>query len=74
MGAADQVYVSHLTPLSFIQRSAFVYPDKTAIIHGDKRYTYREFGERVNRLASALEKRGLKKGGRVAVLLPNIPP
>ncbi|MCH8205179.1 MAG: long-chain-fatty-acid--CoA ligase, partial [Candidatus Hydrogenedentes bacterium] len=61
-------------PLSFIQRSAFVYPDKTAIVHGDKRYTYREFGERVNRLASALQKRGLRKGDRVAVLLPNIPP
>lgn len=74
MGAADQVYVSHLTPLSFIKRSAFVYPEKTAVIHGDQRITYREFGERVNRLASALKGRGLEKGGRVAVLLPNIPP
>jgi len=74
MASYDPVYVSPLTPLSFIQRSAFVYPDKTAVVHGDKRYTYREFGERVNRLASALKARGMKKGDRVAVLLPNIPP
>ncbi len=70
----EKVYTSHLTPLSFIRRSAFVYPNKTAIVHGDKRYTYREFGERVNRLASALQRRGFKKGDRCAVLLPNIPP
>ena len=68
------VFRSHLTPLSFIKRSAFVYPNKTAIVHGNRRYTYREFGERVNRLASALKKRGFKKGDRCAVLLPNIPP
>ncbi len=68
------IFFSHLTPLSFIRRSAFVYPDKTAIVHGSKRVTYREFGERVNRLASALKRRGFKKGDRCAVMLPNIPP
>jgi fatty-acyl-CoA synthase len=70
----DDVYKSYLTPLSFIKRSAFVYPNKTAIVHGDRSYTYKEFGERVNRLASALKNRGLNKGDRVAVMLPNIPP
>lgn len=65
---------SLLTPLSFIDRSAKVYPDKTAIIHGDKRYTYAEFGARVNRLASALRAAGLQKGDRVAFLCPNTPP
>lgn len=74
MGSSNEVYTSHLTPLSFIKRSGFVYPDKIAVIHGDQRFTYREFGERINRLASALKARGLKKGDRVAVLLPNIPP
>ncbi len=71
---AGHVYKSHLTPLSFIERSASVYAEKTAIVHCGKRYTYREFGERVDLFASALRKRGLKKGDRVAVCLPNIPP
>jgi fatty-acyl-CoA synthase len=49
-------------------------PDKTAVIHGDRRYTYRQFEERVNRLASQLRTAGLQKHDRVAVLCPNIPP
>ncbi len=64
---------SKLTPLTFIQRNAKVYAEKTAVVHGDKRYTYAEFGERINRLASALRAAGLKKGDRVAFLVPNIP-
>ena len=74
MSSNNEVYKSYLTPLSFIERSADVYADKTAIIHGATRYTYGQFGERVNRLASALKARGLKKGDRVAFLCPNIPP
>ncbi len=50
MAGFDEVYQSVLTPLSFIQRSAEVYPDKTAIVYGEQQFTYREFGERVNRL------------------------
>ncbi|MFP6584307.1 MAG: acyl--CoA ligase family protein [Candidatus Hydrogenedentota bacterium] len=73
MGSFDEVYKSFLTPLSFIRRSAAVYPDKVAIVHGDQRITYHEYGERVNRLASALKANGLKKGDRVAFLCPNIP-
>lgn len=73
MNPGSEVYKSFLTPLSFIQRSVDVYPDKTAIVHGGKRYTYREFGERVNRLASSLKAKGLQKGDRVAFLCPNIP-
>ena len=42
---------TELTPLAFLERSVMVYPDKVAVVHGDRRYTYREFGERVNRLA-----------------------
>jgi len=63
-----------LTPLIFLDRSARIYPDKPAIIYGDKRYSYKEFGERANRLASALKANGLQKGDRVAFLCPNIPP
>jgi fatty-acyl-CoA synthase len=64
---------SELTPLAFLERSVLVYPDKVAVVHEDRRYTYREFGERVNRLASALRAAGLPKGGRVAFLCPNTP-
>jgi fatty-acyl-CoA synthase len=63
-----------LTPLSFLARSAYVYPDKTAVVYGDKRYSYREFRQRVNRLATALQQVGVTKGDRVAFLCPNIPP
>ena len=73
MSSGNKVYTSFLTPLSFLDRSVAVYPDKTAVVHGDKHYTYRELGERVNRLASALRKNGMKKGDRVAFLVPNIP-
>ncbi len=64
---------SELSPLRFLERSVLVYPDKVAVVHEDRRYTYREFGERVNRLASALRAAGLRKGDRVAFICPNIP-
>jgi fatty-acyl-CoA synthase len=67
------VYRTELTPLSFLERSAYVFPDKVAVIHGSRHYSYRQFEERVNRLASALRKAGLKKHDRVAFICPNIP-
>ncbi len=70
----EKVYRNELTPVSFLRRSAYVFPEKVAIVHGDRRYTYREFEERVNRLASRLRDAGLQKGDRVAFLAPNIPP
>lgn len=63
-----------LTPVNFIKRSAEVYPDKLAMVNGDSRFTYREFNERVNRLASALINIGIKSGDKVAFISPNIPP
>ncbi len=62
-----------LTPLSYLTRAASVYPDKTAVIHGRKRYTYRAFYERCRRLASALDKRGVGPGDTVALMAPNVP-
>ena len=62
-----------LTPLSFLARAAAVYPDQTAIIHGARSWTYREFYARARRLASALVKRGIKRGDTVAAVLPNVP-
>jgi fatty-acyl-CoA synthase len=68
-----QAHRSELNPLSFLQRSESVYPDKVAVVHEERRYTYRELGERVRRLASALRAAGVKKGDRVAFIAPNIP-
>ena len=69
----ERVYRTELTPLSFLERSALVYPDKIAVVHGDRHYTYRQFAERVYRLASRLRAIGLQKYDRVAFLAPNIP-
>src|SRR5262249_27720168 len=61
------------TPVSFLTRKAYVLPDKLAVVHGARGYTYRQLEERVNRLASALRASGLRKHDRVAFLCPNIP-
>jgi fatty-acyl-CoA synthase len=74
MSEFRHVYRTELSPLSFLTRSAYVFPDKTAVVHGARRYTYRQLEERVNRLASALRAAGLEKHDRVAFLCPNIPP
>ncbi len=71
---SEKVYRTELTPVSFLRRSAYMFPDKTAVVHGDRRYTYKEFEERVNRLASRLRDEGFQKGDRIAFLCPNIPP
>ncbi len=69
----EKVYRTELTPVSFLERSAFVFPEKVAVVHGDRQYTYREFAGRVNRLASSLRTSGLQKHDRVAFLCPNTP-
>ena len=71
--AAGTAYRTELSPVSFLRRSAYVYPDKVAVVHGERHITYREFGERVNRLASALAAAGIEPGDRVAFVAPNIP-
>jgi len=63
-----------LSPVKFLVRSAMVFPDKEAVIYGDQRRTYGQFFLRVNRLASALKKRGIGKGDKVAFICPNTPP
>ncbi len=69
----EKVYRTELTPVSFLERSALVFPQKVAIVHGNRQYTYREFAERVNRLASGLRSSGMQKHDRVAFLSPNAP-
>jgi fatty-acyl-CoA synthase len=68
------VNFDELTPVNFLKRSALVYPDKTAVVYNDRRYTYKEFQDRVNRLASALSKAGVGQGDKVAFICPNTPP
>ena len=62
-----------LTPLSFIARAAYVYPQRLAIVHGDRRYTWAEAYERARRLASALTRHGVREGDTVAAMLANTP-
>jgi len=63
-----------LSPLTFLERAASVFPERIAIIHGSQRRTYVQFYARARQLASALAKRGIKKGDTVAVMLANTPP
>ncbi|MFC5486642.1 acyl-CoA synthetase [Microvirga aerilata] len=62
-----------LTPLGFLERAASVHPDRTAIIHGPLRRSYRDFYARSRQLASALARRGVGRGDTVSVMLPNTP-
>ena len=62
-----------LTPLSFIERTAATYPEKTAVIHGSISRSWKETYVRCRKLASAIERHGLKAGDTVAVMLPNVP-
>ena len=61
------------TPLSFLERSARVWPDKVAVIYGSRRLTYAEFAAEAVRVAAALRANGVEPGDRVAYLMPNLP-
>jgi len=67
----EKVYRTELNPISFLQRSASIFPEKIAVVDGKQQYSYREFAERVNRMASHLRAMGLQKNDRVAFLCPN---
>jgi len=62
-----------LSPLTFIERAASVYPERMAQIHGERRYSWAETYRRCRRLASALQRRGIGANDTVALMLPNIP-
>jgi fatty-acyl-CoA synthase len=62
-----------LSPLTFLERAAAVYPERVAQIHGEQRYTWAQTYERCRRLASALQQRGIGADDTVALMLPNIP-
>src|SRR5216683_240055 len=62
-----------LSPIGFLLRSAGVYPHRNSVIHGERRYTWRQSLERCRRLASALAARGVGRGDTVALMAPNVP-
>jgi fatty-acyl-CoA synthase len=62
-----------LTPVSFLAKVAYTYPDQLAVVHGEVRRSWRETYGRCRRLASALVKHGVKRGETVAAMLPNVP-
>jgi fatty-acyl-CoA synthase len=62
-----------LSPLGFIARAAAVYPERLAVVHGTRRYSWKQSYERCRRLASALQRRGIRKGDTVAVMAANTP-
>lgn len=63
-----------LTPLSFMERTASVYPERLAIVHGNLRQTWGQTYARCRQLASSLQRSGIGKNDTVAVILPNTPP
>src|SRR6266852_4882717 len=62
-----------LSPIGFLLRSAGVYPHRNSVIHGERRYTWRQSLERCRRLASALAAHGIGRGDTVALMAPNVP-
>ncbi len=69
-GAANR---TELSPVVFLPRAAEIYPQRVAVVHGAQHISYAQFFERAKRLASALSRRGVKRGEVVSVLLPNVP-
>ncbi|HEX2939608.1 MAG TPA: AMP-binding protein, partial [Rhodopila sp.] len=62
-----------LSPISFLTRAARIWPDRVAVIHGERRFTYAQFLQRACRLASALARAGVGKGDTVSIMAPNTP-
>ena len=62
-----------LSPMTFIERAASVYPERTAQIYGDTRYSWAETYSRCRRFASALQRHGIGQDDTVALMLPNVP-
>src|SRR5438309_8917213 len=71
---ASRVFRTELNPVDFLGRSAYLYPEKIAVVDGERRYSYGQLAERSWRLANGLRSRGLRKGDRVATLLFNSAP
>ena len=71
--AAPPVHLDPLTPLGLLERTLRVFPEKSAVVYGDERWSYRRFAEEIGRVAGALVRAGIAPGDRVAFLAPNVP-
>ena len=71
---ASTVFRTELNPVDFLLRAAYMYPEKIAVVDGERRDTHGQLAERSWRLANALRSAGLRKGDRVATLLFNSAP
>src|SRR5437016_3591394 len=71
---ANKVFRTELDPVHFLHRAAYMYPEKIAVVDGERRYSYAELAQRSWRLANSLRSAGLRKGDRVATLLFNSSP
>jgi len=71
--ARNSANFAALSPLALLSRTAAVYPDKPAVIHGATRLTYLQFYQRCRQFADALRRRGITEGDTVAVMAPNVP-
>ncbi len=69
----NQANYTPLTPITFLERAAYVYPDRPSVVHGEWRTTWKQTYGRCRRLASALALRGIGKNDTVAMMAPNIP-
>ena len=70
---SHDVWSTPLTPLAFLGRAVEVFPDREAVVYGERRMTYTQLSEEVTRVAHALRACGVNPGDRVAYLMPNIP-
>jgi fatty-acyl-CoA synthase len=70
---AQRVHLDPMTPLGLFERTLRVFPERTAVVYGAQRWSYRRFAEEVGRLAGALVRAGVGPGDRVAFLAPNVP-
>ena len=70
----NQANHAPLTPLTFLERAAAVYPERLSVVHGEQRFTWKQTYARCRRLASALAQLGVQKNDTVSVMLPNTPP
>lgn len=69
----EHVWHHQLNPFTFLERSAWVYPQRTAVVYRERRLTFADLRARVNQLAGALQQAGVRPSDRVAALLPNVP-
>ena len=67
------VHLDPLSPVRLLERTLRVFPEKTAVVHGAQRWSWREFADEVGRQAGALARAGVGPGDRVAFLAPNVP-